>query len=73
MKKDYIAKRYAKASNKFMKNYDPKKLSNFITYLDMNNLYGWTMSSYLLYGKLKWLKNVEGFDVNSISKKISIG
>ena len=69
----YIAKRYAKANNKYMKDYDPKKPSKFITYLDMNNLYGWTMSSYLLYGKLKGLKNVDGFDVNSISKKISIG
>ena len=37
MKKDYIAKRYAKASNKFMKNYDPKKPSKFITYLDMSD------------------------------------
>ena len=32
------AKRYAKANKKYMKNYDPKK--KFITYLDMNNLYG---------------------------------
>ena len=37
----YIAKRYAKANNKYMKNYDPKKSSKFITYLDMNNFYGW--------------------------------
>ena len=29
----YIAKRYAKANNKHMKNYDPTKLSKFITYL----------------------------------------
>ena len=36
----HIAKRYAKANNKHMKNYDPKKHSKFITYLDMNNLYG---------------------------------
>ena len=36
-----IAKRYAKASNKYTKNYDPKKPSKFITYLDLNNLYGW--------------------------------
>ena len=35
----YIAKRYAKA-NKYMKNYNPKKPSKFITYLDINNLYG---------------------------------
>ena len=48
-----------------MKNYDPKKPSKFITYLDMNNLYGWAMSSYLPYGGFKWLKNVSKF-VNSI-------
>ena len=69
----YIAKRYAKANNKYMKDYDPKKPSKFITYLDMNNLYGWAMSSYLPYGGFKWLKNVDGFDVNSISEKSSIG
>ena len=56
-----------------MKNYDPTKLSKSITYLDMNNLYGWAMSGYLSYGGFKWLKNVDGFDVNSISEKSPIG
>ena len=69
----YIAKRYAKANNKYMKNQDPKKPAKFITYLDMNNLYGWVMSSYLPYGGFKWLKNVDGFDVNSVSEKSPIG
>ena len=31
----YIARRYAIANNKYMNDYDPKKLSTFITYLDI--------------------------------------
>ena len=69
----YIAKRYAKANNKYMKNYDPAKLSIYKSYLDMNNLYGWTMSDYLPYGWFKWLKNVDKFDVNSISENNPVG
>ena len=49
----YIAERYAKANNKYLNGYDPKKPSKFISYLDMNNLYGWEMSEYLTYGKFK--------------------
>ena len=64
----YIAKRYAKASNKYIKDYDLKKASEFITYLDINNFYDWEMSIYLPSGRFKWLKNVDGFDVNSISE-----
>ena len=69
----YIAKRYAKTNNKYMKNYDPKNPSKFITYLDMSNLYGWAMSSYHPYGGFKWLKTVDNFGANSISEKSSIG
>ena len=46
----YNAKIYAKANNKHMKKYDLTKTSKFITYLDINNLYGWAMSRYLPYG-----------------------
>ena len=42
-----------------MNDYDPKKQSTFISYLDMNNLYGWAMSEYLSYEGFKWLKNVD--------------
>ena len=31
----FIAKRYAKANNKYMKNYDSTKTSKFITYIDI--------------------------------------
>ena len=69
----YIAERYSKSNNKYMKNCNPKKPWKFITYLDMNNLYGWAMSGYLPYGGFKWLKNVDNFDVNSCSEKSPIG
>ena len=65
----YIIKRYAKANNKYTRDDDPKKPSTFITYLDMNNLYGWAMSEYLPYGELKWLKIFDEFDVMSISQQ----
>ena len=56
-----------------MCDYDSNKQSTFITYLDKNNLYGWTMSEYLPYSEFKWLKNVVKLDVMSINDKSSIG
>ena len=40
-----------------MNDYDPRKSSTFISYLEMNNLHGWAMSEYLPYEELKngWL------------------
>ena len=49
----YIAKRYSKANNKYMESYDSIKESNYITYLDANNLYGWVMSQYWPYSRFK--------------------
>ena len=56
-----------------MKDYNLKKPLAFTTYLDVNNLFGWAMSNYLPYGRFKWLKNIDGFDVNSIREKSPIG
>ena len=55
-----------------MKKYDRTKPSKYISYLDMNKLYGWAMSGYLPYGRFKWLKIVDNFDVISISENGSI-
>ena len=54
----YIVKRHARANNKYTRDYHPKKQSTFITYLDMNNLYGWAASEYLPYGEFKCLMSL---------------
>ena len=52
----YIANRYGKANNKYMKDYNENTPSKYIMYLDANNLYGWAMSQYLPTGGFKWMK-----------------
>ena len=48
--------RYAKANNKYLKNYDKNIESSYIEYLDANNLYGWAMSHKLPVNDFKWIK-----------------
>ena len=55
-----------------MNDYDLEKLSTFITYLDKNNLYGWSMSEYLPYEKFEGLENIDGFNVMAINEKSDI-
>ena len=69
----YIAKRYAKANNKYMNDYNPEEPSTFVTYLDKNNLYGWAMSEYLPYEKFGRVKNIDELDVMSFNKKSDVG
>ena len=51
----YVNKRFSEANNKYCPDYDKEKPEKYIIYLEMNNLYGYAMSQYLLYANFKWV------------------
>ena len=65
--------RYAKANNKYMKNYDKNIISSYLMYLNASNLYGWAISQKLPVNGFKWIKKlsefnedfIKGYDENS--------
>ena len=58
--------RYAKANNKYMKDYNKDEEESFLQYDDANNLYGWAMSQPLPVDGFKWVKNVSKIDKDFI-------
>ena len=48
--------KYAKANNKYMKNYDKIIELSYLAYFDTNNLYGWAMSQKLPVNGFKWVE-----------------
>ena len=48
--------KYAKANNKYIKNYDKNKESSYLEYLYANNLYGGGMSRKLPVRNFKWIE-----------------
>ena len=57
--------RYAKANNKYMKNYNKNVESSYTEYLDANNLHGWAMSQKLPVNDFKWVKKEELSNFNA--------
>lgn len=64
----YIAHRYAKANNKYMRDCNTETETSYITYLDANNLYGWAMIQALPTGAFKWLKQATIRDLANLTE-----
>ena len=58
----HAMQRYAKANNKYMKDYDMKKKSSYIPYLDANNLYGKAMTEKLPVRGFRWMDDISKID-----------
>ena len=54
--------RYAKANNKYMKNYDKNIESLYLMQLDTNNLYRWAISQILPVNGCKWEDDLSRFN-----------
>ena len=52
----YAIHMYAKANNKYIKNYNKNIELSCLMYLDANNLYGWAMFQQLPANEFKWKK-----------------
>ena len=58
-------RKYAKANNKYVNNYDESKESlylAYLVYLDANNEYGSSMLKNLPVGKFKWIDDFSKFN-----------
>ena len=58
--------RYAKANNKYMKDYNSNKELSYLKYWDVNNSYGWAMSQKLPVNDLKKIEEASAFNEDFI-------
>ena len=53
---------YTKANNKYMKNYDRNNESSYLSYWNVNKLYGWAISQKLPKSNCKWVEHTSQFN-----------
>ena len=68
--------RYAKANNKYMKNYDKNIDPSYLMYLDPNNVYGWAISKKLTVNGFEWENDLLRFNekfIKNYSENSDVG
>lgn len=61
------SKRYAKSNNHYQVEFDPNEKSNYLVYIDCNNLYGYAMCGYMPYADFKFLTAEECNQLNVLN------
>ena len=67
-----MSNRCSKASNKYLKSYDPEQESKYIVYLEKNKIYGYAMYQFLPTSGFKQIDPKE-FDLNKYTSNSSKG
>ena len=62
----HVIRRYAKANNKYTKEYDKNKEWSYLNYWDVNNLYGRTMSQKLPVNDFESIEETSQFNEDFI-------
>ena len=62
----HYIKTYAKANNKYTKDYDQFNEWPYIKYWDVNKLYGWVMSKKLPVNDFKWTEDISELEESFI-------
>ncbi|XP_073979961.1 uncharacterized protein [Rhodnius prolixus] len=65
--------RHAKANNPYIPGYDPTQPTNYILYIDVNNLYGFAMMEHLPIGGFDWVEGEQTIDITTIPDDGDIG
>ena len=63
-----VVKRYTRANNKYMEDYNSNEPSRYLQYLDANNLCGWAMSQPLPTGGFRWV-DIKPEEVKELSDR----
>jgi hypothetical protein len=67
--------RYMKANNKYLPDYNPNLGTNYLLYIDKNNLYGCSQSQYFPYKDLRLLSDeeIKFLDIMQVSDDSEVG